>query len=78
MPRGDRSGPAGLDPRTGRSAGFCAEYPAQLTTPDVYLNTYPPRAPKEEAPMVRSQIGRPEENLRAARKRLGELKANKE
>ena len=78
MPQGDRSGPAGLDPRTGRSAGFCAGYPAQLATPDIYLNSYPQRAPQEEAAMVRSQIGRLEENLRAARKRLGELKANKE
>ena len=26
MPRGDRTGPAGLGPRTGRAAGFCAGY----------------------------------------------------
>jgi len=26
MPRGDRTGPAGFGPRTGRAAGFCAGY----------------------------------------------------
>jgi len=26
MPRGDRTGPAGLGPRTGRAAGYCAGY----------------------------------------------------
>lgn len=28
MPRGDRTGPAGLGPKTGRAAGFCAGYAA--------------------------------------------------
>ena len=28
MPGGDRTGPAGLGPMTGRGAGFCAGYPA--------------------------------------------------
>ena len=27
MPRGDRTGPGGLGPRTGRAAGYCAGYP---------------------------------------------------
>ncbi|NLC76414.1 MAG: DUF5320 domain-containing protein [Clostridia bacterium] len=27
MPRGDRSGPAGLGPMTGRAAGYCAGFP---------------------------------------------------
>ena len=27
MPRGDRTGPTGLGPMTGRAAGFCAGYP---------------------------------------------------
>jgi hypothetical protein len=27
MPRGDRTGPEGLGPMTGRAAGFCAGYP---------------------------------------------------
>lgn len=27
MPRGDRTGPWGLGPRTGRAAGYCAGYP---------------------------------------------------
>ncbi len=27
MPRGDRTGPAGLGPMTGRAAGYCAGYP---------------------------------------------------
>lgn len=27
MPRGDGTGPAGMGPRTGRAAGFCAGYP---------------------------------------------------
>ncbi len=27
MPRGDGAGPAGLGPKTGRAAGFCAGYP---------------------------------------------------
>ena len=28
MPGGDRTGPAGMGPMTGRGAGFCAGYPA--------------------------------------------------
>jgi len=28
MPRGDRTGPSELGPRTGRAAGYCAGYPA--------------------------------------------------
>ena len=28
MPRGDRTGPWGMGPRTGRAAGYCAGYPA--------------------------------------------------
>jgi hypothetical protein len=27
MPRGDRTGPMGIGPRSGRSAGYCAGYP---------------------------------------------------
>ena len=27
MPRGDRTGPRGLGPKTGRAAGYCAGYP---------------------------------------------------
>jgi hypothetical protein len=27
MPRGDRTGPSGLGPMTGRAAGYCAGYP---------------------------------------------------
>lgn len=27
MPRGDRTGPAGMGPMTGRSAGYCAGFP---------------------------------------------------
>ncbi|MCK4929028.1 MAG: DUF5320 domain-containing protein [Methanosarcinales archaeon] len=27
MPGGDRTGPLGFGPRTGRSAGYCARYP---------------------------------------------------
>ena len=27
MPRGDRTGPAGMGSRTGRAAGYCAGYP---------------------------------------------------
>jgi hypothetical protein len=27
MPRGDRSGPMGMGPRSGRAAGYCAGYP---------------------------------------------------
>ena len=35
MPRGDRTGPGGLGPMTGRGAGFCAGY----STPG-YMNPY--------------------------------------
>jgi len=28
MPRGDRTGPAGMGPMTGSAAGYCAGYPA--------------------------------------------------
>ena len=27
MPRGDRTGPTGMGPMTGRAAGYCAGYP---------------------------------------------------
>ena len=29
MPGGDRTGPMGMGPRTGRGAGYCAGYPMQ-------------------------------------------------
>ena len=35
MPRGDRTGPAGMGPMTGRAAGYCAGYPAPG-----YMNPY--------------------------------------
>ena len=38
MPRGDRTGPAGLGPMTGRAAGYCAGY----SVPG-YLNPIPGR-----------------------------------
>ena len=39
MPRGDRTGPVGLGPMTGRAAGFCAGYSGPG-----YLNPVPARA----------------------------------
>ena len=36
MPRGDRTGPWGLGPMTGRAAGYCADYPVPG-----YLNPIP-------------------------------------
>ncbi len=39
MPRGDRTGPAGFGPMTGRAAGFCAGY----SVPG-YMNPIPGRA----------------------------------
>lgn len=38
MPRGDRTGPLGLGPMTGRAAGFCAGYPVPG-----YMNPIPGR-----------------------------------
>ena len=38
MPGGDRTGPAGLGPMTGRAAGFCAGYPVAG-----YMNPVGPR-----------------------------------
>jgi len=38
MPLGDRTGPLGLGPMTGRAAGFCAGYPVPG-----YLNPIPGR-----------------------------------
>ena len=35
MPRGDKTGPAGLGPMTGRAAGYCAGYPVHG-----YMNPY--------------------------------------
>ncbi|MFY9430067.1 MAG: DUF5320 domain-containing protein [Acetomicrobium sp.] len=35
MPRGDRTGPAGMGPMTGRAAGYCAGYPVPG-----YMNPY--------------------------------------
>jgi hypothetical protein len=35
MPRGDRTGPAGMGPMTGRAAGYCSGY----STPG-YMNAY--------------------------------------
>ena len=40
MPRGDRTGPAGMGPMTGRAAGYCAGY----STPG-YTNPYGGRVP---------------------------------
>lgn len=38
MPGGDRTGPAGLGPMTGRGAGYCAGYPVPA-----YMNPVPGR-----------------------------------
>ena len=38
MPAGDRTGPQGLGPRTGRAAGYCAGYPSPG-----YMNPMPGR-----------------------------------
>lgn len=38
MPRGDRTGPRGMGPMTGRGAGFCAGYPVPG-----YMNPVPGR-----------------------------------
>jgi hypothetical protein len=38
MPRGDRTGPRGAGPMTGRAAGYCAGYPAPG-----YMNPMPGR-----------------------------------
>ena len=38
MPRGDGTGPAGLGPKTGRAAGYCAGYPVPG-----YMNPVPGR-----------------------------------
>jgi len=38
MPGGDRTGPAGMGPMTGRGAGYCAGYPVAG-----YMNTIPGR-----------------------------------
>jgi len=35
MPLGDRTGPAGMEPMTGRAAGYCAGYPVPG-----YMNHY--------------------------------------
>lgn len=124
MPRGDRSGPMGMGPRTGRAAGFCAGYPAagyanplpgrgafgggggrggrghrnryyatgltgwqraaqgwypaQSAAPEFYPNSYSQMAPQEEARMVRSQIEKLEQDIKAGRDRLGELETNQD
>lgn len=124
MPRGDRSGPMGMGPRTGRAAGFCAGYPAaghanplpgrgafgggggrggrghrnwyyatgltgwqraaqswypaQSAASEFYPNPYNRMAPQEEARMVRSQIEKLEQDIKAARDRLGELETNQD
>jgi len=39
MPRGDRTGPMGAGPMTGRGAGYCAGYSAPG-----YVNPIPPRS----------------------------------
>ena len=39
MPRGDRTGPEGFGPMTGRAAGYCAGYPAPG-----FANPWPGRA----------------------------------
>lgn len=36
MPRGDRTGPMGMGPMTGRAAGYCAGYPVPG-----YMNPWP-------------------------------------
>jgi len=124
MPRGDRSGPMGMGPRTGRGAGYCAGnpaagyenplpgrgafgggggrggrghrnryyatgltgwqraaggwYPAQSAAPEFYPNSYSQMTPPEEAKMVRSRIEKLEQDIKAARDRLGELETNQD
>ena len=47
MPRGDRTGPAGMGPMTGRGAGYCAGYPmpgSYADPPQYGLGEYQPYA----------------------------------
>ena len=123
MPQGDRSGPMGMGPRTGRAAGYCAGHPAAgyanplpgrgaygggggrggrghrnwyyatgltgwqraaqgwypaQSAAEFYPNSYSQMAPPEEAKMIRGQIERLEQDIKAARERLGELETNQD
>ena len=53
-------------------------YPTQSAAPEYYPNPYSQMAPPEEAKMIRSRIERLEQDIQAARERLGELETNQD
>ena len=52
MPRGDRTGPAGMGPMTGRAAGYCAGYaaPGFMNPGPVWGRGLPGYAPGYQVP----------------------------
>jgi len=108
MPRGDKTGPAGFGPMTGRGMGYCAGYPApgfMNPGPGFGLGRgwgrgwgrgfgwrrswgygpwgypYQPNQPqitkKEEKEMLEDEVVGLEEELKAIKARLSELKGQK-
>ena len=108
MPRGDRTGPTGLGPMTGRGLGYCAGYPVpgfMNPGPGFGLGRgwgrgfgrgfgwrrfwgypyggypYQPYQPqitkKEEKEMLEDEVVGLEEELKAIKARLSELKGQK-
>ena len=106
MPRGDKTGPAGFGPMTGRGMGYCAGYPAPG-----FMNPGPgfgfgrgwgrgfgrglgrrrfwgyPYGPypyqpqitkKEEKELLEDEMADLEEELKAIKERLAELKGQKQ
>jgi hypothetical protein len=73
MPRGDRTGPGGMGPMTGRGAGYCAGY-------DVpgYVNAAPGRVfPLRGGVLLRHGVHRPRSRRpRASRHRQNGCRSN--
>jgi len=79
MPFGDRTGPMGQGPMTGRGLGFCGQggnraYGRGFGRGFGYRRFYTQR---EEGEMIESEVQELEQELKAAKERLGELKSKK-
>lgn len=83
MPGGDRTGPLGLGPMSGRAAGFCAGYqvPEYMNHPAPGPGAYAPGAPfappemsaEQELSALRNEKTYMEDALKRTQGRIAEL-----
>lgn len=78
MPRGDRTGPAGRGPMTGRGAGYCAGYPVPgFMNPYGDHAPYAPHSPhtaEQGREALQDQVKLFEERIEALKKRIEDLR----